>query len=79
MKIDDHPYPESIISFSKWIYKDEVIAKVAAAVIGIFAALTIGAYIASSIPLAITSIVYLISCHVLINFTRHVNAQEARS
>lgn len=78
MKIEDHPYPASIITFSKWIYRDEVIAKVATAVIALFAALTIAAYLTSSLPLAITTIVYLISCHVLINFTRHVNAQEAR-
>lgn len=78
MKIDDHPYPDWIISGSKWIYDENVIAKVAAVVIGIFAVLTVAAYLTSSLPLAITSVVYLISCHVIINFTRHVNAQETR-
>lgn len=78
MKIDDHPYPSWIIEGSKWIYQDDVVAKVAAVAIGLFAALSIAAFLTSSLALGITTIVYLISCHVLINFTRHVNDQEAR-
>lgn len=79
MNINEHPYPESVKAFSRWIYEDKNIVKVAIIAIGIITAFTLAAYATSSLTLGIFAIAAIFSCHVVINFTRHINAQEARS